>query len=567
MNLIRLLRQESYDSIQYVLLLIIVIGTANSLLIHTINSAAESIADPNIDLKNFHVFFYLASIFAFLGSRRYVLNQSCYLMENAVSQVRERVAGKIRLAELSTLENIGPASLYNCIIQDALYISNGAAGMAGVVQSVFMVAFMLIYLCLLSPYSFILAVIGVLAGGYIYTRDFDKYTQNWKELTEKEKEFFNQFSNILNGFKEIRINRKKNDAVYENYTKVNNEKQVVRVKVSELYNNNMVLAQVCFYAIFAAIIFILPIFHQAHTDIIIKVVATVLFIIGPLESILNFFPRATNADSSAHNILVIEDRLDKELAESESMLSMTNRRVSTQTHFFKERLVLDQVIYEYNNDDPKNNFKIGPINLTLNKGEIIFITGSNGSGKSTFMKVLTGLYMAKGGHIYLDRNLYESKEGTEITLDNHAEYRNLFTTIFTDYHLFDKLYGLGNIPESLVKDLMIEMELPEEKTTYKDGAFTNIRLSSGQKKRLALVNSILEDKDIYIYDEVAADLDPWFREVYYHKILAHLKAMNKIVFVVSHDKEFWQVADRILWMENGQLSEVDIEQQQKQQKK
>ena len=557
MNIIQLIRQEVKDSYAFMALLIFIIGIANSLLINTINSAAASIADPDVLLKDLYFILYVSCIVTFLATRKYVLNKSCFIMETVINQVRKRLANKIRLAELSTLENIGPAALYTCITQEALYISTVSPGMMGISQSLFTVVFMLLYLGFLSPYSFLLAITGILIGVYLYTRDFDAYSQNWKQMTDKERKFFDKFSNILDGFKEIRINRQKNEDVYESYTKVNDEKLVVRLQAAELFNKNMIIAQLSFYSIFGAIIFILPSFHPEHTEIIIKVVATVLFIIGPLESILNFIPIFSNADSAAENILDLEARLDKELVHSQSTLALTNKITPTQTAKFTNTMTLENITYQYDSDDPAYIFKIGPINLTFQKGEIIFVTGGNGSGKSTFLKVLTGLYMAQGGNIYLDRDIYKNKNGTSINLSNHQQYRNLYTTIFTDYHLFDKLYGLHDIDDAVVKQLLTDMELPEEKTTYKDGAFTNIRLSSGQKKRLALVNSILEDKDIYIYDEVAADLDPWFREVYYHKILSMLKSLNKTVFVVSHDKGFWQVADRILWMEKGQMMEVD----------
>jgi len=86
-----------------------------------------------------------------------------------------------------------------------------------------------------------------------------------------------------------------------------------------------------------------------------------------------------------------------------------------------------------------------------------------------------------------------------------------------------------------------------------------LRLSSGQKKRLALTTSIIEDKPIYIFDEVAADLDPKFRDVYYYNLLKELKERNKTVIVVSHDRHYWTVPDRLLEMEDGAIRELSKE--------
>lgn len=103
------------------------------------------------------------------------------------------------------------------------------------------------------------------------------------------------------------------------------------------------------------------------------------------------------------------------------------------------------------------------------------------------------------------------------------------------------------------------MELPEEKTAYRNGAFTNTRLSGGQRKRLALAASLLENKAVYIFDEVAADLDPEFRDKFYYTILPALKAQGKTILAVSHDVQYWSVPDRLLRMQDGKLMELSKE--------
>ena len=252
----------------------------------------------------------------------------------------------------------------------------------------------------------------------------------------------------------------------------------------------------------------------------------------------------------------MEIQLDQKLKHQQNQLNGASSAPEVQPLAFKHSIQLKNLVFEYEHKNELNNFSVGPINLTIGKGEIIFVTGGNGAGKSTFMKLLTGLYLPKRGTIYIDSDLKKKHAGIYIDTHNYQQYRELFTTIFTDFHLFDKLYGLKDIKPDEVKQLLREMELAEEKTTYRNGGFTNIKLSSGQKKRLALVNAILEDKALYIFDEVAADLDPWFRDVYYYKILSKLKAKGKTIFVISHDRKYWEIADRILHLNNGQMKEI-----------
>ena len=140
----------------------------------------------------------------------------------------------------------------------------------------------------------------------------------------------------------------------------------------------------------------------------------------------------------------------------------------------------------------------------------------------------------------------------EIDSSNYQQYRELFSIILTDFYLFKKLYGLGEIDAKKMKELLKEMGL-FNKTKFIDNAFTNRNLSTGQKKRLALINTILEDKDIYVFDEWAADQDPTFRKYFYEVILKDLKADGKTIIAVTHDDHYFHVADRVIKMEYGEM--------------
>ena len=134
----------------------------------------------------------------------------------------------------------------------------------------------------------------------------------------------------------------------------------------------------------------------------------------------------------------------------------------------------------------------------------------------------------------------------------YRAYRELFAAIYSDYHLFDRLYGLPNIDDSRVISLLQLMQL-EKKTRWRDGRFENQELSTGQKKRLALVISLLEDKQIYVFDEWAADQDPSFRQFFYETLLPDLKARGKTLIVATHDDRYFSVGDRVIKMELGRI--------------
>ena len=93
----------------------------------------------------------------------------------------------------------------------------------------------------------------------------------------------------------------------------------------------------------------------------------------------------------------------------------------------------------------------------------------------------------------------------------------------------------------------------EEKTCIKDGRFTSTRLSRGQMKRLAYLVTCFDNREIYIFDEFAADQDPVFKKYFYYTILPELKEAGKTVIAVTHDDNYYDACDRIIKMDNGKI--------------
>ena len=111
---------------------------------------------------------------------------------------------------------------------------------------------------------------------------------------------------------------------------------------------------------------------------------------------------------------------------------------------------------------------------------------------------------------------------------------------------------MEDIDENYVNMLLRKMGI-EKKTQYSENTFANINLSTGQRKRLAYIMALLEDKQIYVFDEWAADQDPEFRKKFYNRFLNDMRLMGKTVIAVSHDDRYFDTADRIIKMEEGKI--------------
>jgi putative ATP-binding cassette transporter len=209
------------------------------------------------------------------------------------------------------------------------------------------------------------------------------------------------------------------------------------------------------------------------------------------------------------------------------------------------RLDLEGVRFAYE-DDGRRGFTLGPLDFTLRRGEIVFLVGGNGSGKSTFVKVLTGLYVPQEGVVRLD--------GLCITEANREWLHSHFSAVFADFHLFDRLLGLEHHElDARAYDHLVQLEL-EDNVEIRQGTFSTTALSQGQRKRLALLTAFLEDRQIYVFDEWTADQDPHYRDVFFDVLLPDLAARGKTVLVITHDDRYYSRGDRIVKFEYGTLT-------------
>ncbi|WP_227009318.1 cyclic peptide export ABC transporter [Pseudoalteromonas ulvae] len=261
-----------------------------------------------------------------------------------------------------------------------------------------------------------------------------------------------------------------------------------------------------------------------------------LYMLTSLEVLLGSIPAAMTAKVSAQTITELTDQQDSDVVDQQPSFTDFNT------------LEFCQLSHHYYHEQSDDLFGLQPINLHIEKGELIYLVGGNGSGKTTFAKVLCGLYEANEGQIMVDNHLISSGK-----LD---DYRQLFTTVFGDYHLFDRLLTISDQSLEEKGNVLIQNLNLHHKVMIEQGAFSTQKLSQGQRKRLALVVAYLEDRPFYLFDEWAADQDPVFKDVFYTEVLPELKEKGKTILVITHDDKYFSLADRLLRMENGCLSEI-----------
>jgi len=511
-------------------------GVSGIGIIATINLAAKSSEDNKYLLLLPCLFVLLLLIYR---SAQTALISSCVTaVELVLEETRVRTAKKISMLDFLSFESIqkqdvqaGLTKHYETIYNLSIPIIQGA-------NSVTLAIFLILYLGYMSWQAAILALITTFLISLLYTMGRKDLTISLSTINESEAKLFGAIDELFSGFKELKFDSKKHDLVFNNLA----ESVSGSFKQRTLSNNKLIEMQVYFtvisYLFAGSVVFLLPLLSGHNYSDMGRIIALTLFLIGPMGAITEAFQSIVKLKFSVDSIYEFEKTIDRLVFEANE---------TVQSIPFKS-IKISNAEFSRHDSDGKNSFKVGPINLYLEPGKLIFVEGGNGSGKTTMMRMITGLYKPEKGGIYLNDQM--------ITDKNIQAYRELFGIIFADFFVFDKPYGFS--PEQLNKlhENITRLGLSHCMPEKLEMGLKPEKLSTGQKKRLALALIMTEDPPIFIFDEWAADQDPSFRRIFYHEILPQLKASGKAILAITHDDHYFNIADQRYHMDYGQMNLV-----------
>lgn len=480
-------------------------------------------------------------LFSYWISEGFVLQRMTVVVEGIVEKVRLRIVEKIRYADLASIEMIGKAPAYNAVSTHALNISRGASGIIAAFTALALLCWASLIILILSGTAFLILAGTVALVIILFNANQAKMKAWMKASVDQDNRFLGAFGDMIDGFKELKMNSAKvDDFVESSLRPLAARTRELRTQAGLTLNRSILLSTLSLFIVLAALVFLLPMFSPDQVSNLPRLITFVVFLFGPLGQVVGIYPLFNEAIASIREIQRVEKLLDSIYEEG---LAEPVSEVAPAIPF--ESLQCTALTFSYRDERGQPSFSIDPLDFQLSRGELVFIAGGNGSGKSTFLKVLAGLYPPANGSIAVN--------GVVVGRDNRQSYRNLFSNVFSDFHLFDRLYGINEIDHDRVRGLLALTDLLH-KTSIVDRQITFLSLSSGQRKRLALVVSLLEDKPILLLDEWAAEQDRPFRRKFYREILPWLKQQQKkTVVAVTHDDDYYDVADRVLKMEFGKI--------------
>jgi putative pyoverdin transport system ATP-binding/permease protein len=539
MTFLQLVRREIQGSLPKLIIVSAVAGVSNAAILTAINAATNDI----IESKNptlWSVTLFIASLFLFIRSQLYVTITTTAEIEGIIHKVRLRLLDKIRQSELLTIEGIGRSSIVAAITADTNVLMQAGTMLSFATQSLVLVFFITIYVAYLSFTAFAISilVIGV-AAAFFHARNLRMAAEK-QEAAQREGRLFDRLSDFLDGFKEVRLNAARANDLYDDAIEVSRTAANIKIRTQTETFKQMVTTQAALYVLLGAVVFVAPRLNEALKGTsLTDMTMALLFVVGSAFGVVQSIPILQNADAAAGRISRMEEAL--------RVAAPTPRELPVARGF--DQIEVRDVVFRYVDRSSEVTFEIGPLDFTLRPGELVFITGGNGSGKSTFLKVLAGLYPPDAGELRLDR--------TVINDETRNSYRELMAAIFTDYHLFKHLYGIADPDPDEIDQLLTRFRL-QDKTSLSQGEFRTLELSGGQRKRLALIVSLLEKRPILLLDEWTSDQDPEFRHLFYNAVLPELMRAGATVVMITHDDRYLDelhLPARRLRMDEGRFVE------------
>jgi putative pyoverdin transport system ATP-binding/permease protein len=468
------------------------------------------------------------------------------LGQGAIAELGLQMVRRTLRLPLRAFEMIDTSALLAALTEDIVLIANAMVGVAHLCINIPIVIACVIYLGWLSPVILVCGVmfasLAIAVSVFLSARG----VQDLRRARGQQDTLVGHFRTLIDGFRELKLHGGRRGA----YLAESLEPTVAAVRGSMVRGLNCFAIiegwnQIAFFGFIGILLFIIPHFQPVGRPTLVSAVLVVLYLMTPLDVILTWLPILGRVRASLWKVQALMPRLQHRPDEADGRL-VPARRLA-----FRDSISLEGATFTYRDSHEDAGFSLGPVDLTLRPGELVILAGGNGCGKTTLVKLISGLYRPERGILRLD--------GRVVGEEDREAYRQLVSVVFADGYLFPNFLGL------LLDGLEAKARAGLERlglappVSVQGSSFSTIDLSQGQRRRLALLGAWLEDRPICILDEWAANQDPSFKEVFYSELLPEMRAAGKALLVISHDESQFGIADRVVHLQDGRLLDEPLE--------
>ncbi|XWN30014.1 MAG: cyclic peptide export ABC transporter [Devosia sp.] len=509
--------------------LVAAVGPSACLVLLTI--VIKGLANDSVDYGTLWLFLVAASLS--VSGLYLAVNQCGVIFETYLNRKRVALENTAASVDLYALDRVGRERIFEVVSREFQAASSASTRLPNLGVSASNLVLSCLVILLFAPRVLVLFVAIFTISMLVIIAFQKRAVRAIRRVKTVDSTHLGAFRQSIDGAKEIRLNEARRTDLFSNYIQPSaNDVRSARIfETSGTARMVLIFNAISWLTLFL-IVALLPIYVDDLAVVIQGLyvgifVRTYLFAFAldvPLWNALN----------------VALERIDA----LERDLKAAPREVADADEWDRDfsKIEIREAEFAYSGQSGEAGFSIGPLSLTIDRGETVFIVGSNGAGKSTFLRVLTRLYEPQSGQILVD--------GVPVTRERTGGYRALFASVFTDFHIFDRLYGLQGVQDADANALLADLGLSHV-VHVSHGRFSSTDLSSGQRQRLALAVALLEDRPILVLDEIAADQDPLFRQRIYTELLPAWKRGGKTLVVVSHDDRFFGFADTLVMFEDG----------------
>ncbi|CAM2911670.1 cyclic peptide export ABC transporter [Rariglobus hedericola] len=469
-------------------------------------------------------------------------NRLTRVAQRAVRELRLSVSRRILAVPLPVLER-EQNRIFPVLVEDIAAISRAAERLPTVISGLVTVIGCFVLLTVVSWQLAVacLVLVALALGGYVLPlHRFQKHLARWRADWDGISTLLDA---IVRGHKELLQDDRKRSVFFDRHLEPVCRRQEVELTRANTWETLVKRwGELLLLLGVGLLLFTLPLHGWATHEQFGRFLFIALFMLAPLSNLVGFstyLSRVALAMDRAEQIGIVLGQDDPASATPPAHRTDTPTPNPAAIQFG-----LREVSYRHSRDDAAP-FDLGPVSLTFDRAEVVFVCGGNGSGKTTLLKLICGLYPPSHGELV--------SAGRTVDDAALAGHRRRFGVIFADFFLFSSLLGYEDAPAAAAQKLLKDVHLEKLVSIGADGAFSTTKLSQGQRKRLALVATLLEDKPVYVFDEWAADQDPEFRRWFYEHILPGLRARGKLVIAITHDDAFYPTADRIVRLSEGRI--------------
>ncbi|MWC28633.1 cyclic peptide export ABC transporter [Paenibacillus sp. MMS18-CY102] len=516
-------------------------GLGNALIIFIVNAALGHVEDEKF--PSGLLLYLIAGIFLYVVGQKLVRTRLIRIANEMVYGKRVQLTQLVLKAPFRRLERMEQGKIQAALNNDTEAISEFSNIVVSGATSLVTLICCFVYMGTISGYGLLVSLFVIVTAAGLHFLFGRQAQRIWEQTRDIQNVFFGFIHHMTTGFKELALNEGRREDFQSDMIASSKTYRDKRIRGDMKFANVNVIGELLFSFVVGVVAFLFPVLFPAMKAASIQTyVFVLLYMTGPIHAILGSIPNLIRVRISWGRI----NALAAELSEGQAGSESPEAAIPLPEGVPFRSLELDRVVYRHPSRGEGASFEVGPINLAFRAGEVTFITGGNGSGKSTLARLTTGLYTADGGEIRVNGMAQEPEW-----------LGGQFSAIFSDYHLFEKLYGINAADKGDEIDRHMTQLRLHGKVQIGEGTMDTLALSTGQRKRLALLISYLEDRPIYLFDEWAADQDPEFRQFFYESLLPELKERGKCVIAITHDDRYFDLADKIVKLELGQVVGIE----------